>query len=160
MLNIFSKAALAVLVMLLMTSCGLQVPADPDGTLERISGGTLRVGVSHNPPWTAVRDGADPAGSEADLVRQFAATHEAAIAWTAAGEESLMGQLEGGELDLVIGGLTKKSPWSDKAALTQPYAEGRAPDGGKVEYVMAARMGENAFLRELEEFLLERKGQG
>ena len=160
MLNNFSKAAFAVMVMLLMTSCGLQVPADPEGTLDRISGGTLRVGVSHNPPWTEVRDGAEPTGSEADLVRQFAATREATIEWAAAGEESLIGQLERGELDLVIGGLTKKSPWSDKAALTQPYAEGRAPDGGKEEYVMASKMGENAFLRELEKFLLDRKEQG
>ena len=160
MLNNFSKAALAVLLLLLMCSCGLRVPADPEGTLDRISDGTLRVGVSHNPPWTAVQTGQDPAGQEADLVRQFAADHGATIEWTAAGEESLMGRLERGELDLVIGGLTKKSPWSDKAALTQPYAEGRAPDGGKEEYVMASRMGENAFLRELEKFLLDRKEQG
>jgi polar amino acid transport system substrate-binding protein len=159
MLNNFSKAALAVLVTLLMCSCGLQMPADPEGTLDRISNGTLRVGISHNPPWTAVHNGQDPAGSEADLVRQFAATRGASIDWTAAGEESLMGQLERGELDLVIGGLTKKSPWSDKAALTQPYAEGRAPDGGKEEYVMASRMGENAFLQELEQFLLDGKGR-
>jgi hypothetical protein len=160
MLNNFSKAALAVLVMLLLSSCGLQVPADPEGTLDRISSGTLRVGVSHNPPWTTVRNNDDPAGSEVALVREFAATRGASIAWTAGGEETLMGQLERGELDLVIGGLTKKSPWSDKAALTQPYAEGRAPDGGKEEYVMASRMGENAFLRELELFLLDGKGQG
>jgi ABC-type amino acid transport substrate-binding protein len=159
MLNNFSKAALAVLVTLLMCSCGLQVPADPEGTLDRISNGTLRVGISHNPPWTAVHNGEDPEGSEADLVREFAATRGASIDWTAAGEESLMGQLERGELDLVIGGLTKKSPWSDRAALTQPYAEGRAPDGAKEEYVMASRMGENAFLQELEQFLLAGKGQ-
>jgi polar amino acid transport system substrate-binding protein len=160
MLNNFSKATLAVLVMLLMSSCGLQVPADPEGTLDRISGGTLRVGISHNPPWTEIHNGEDPAGSEAELVRQFAATRGATIEWTAAGEESLMGQLDRGELDLVIGGLTKKSPWTDKAALTQPYAEGPAPDGGKEKYVMAARMGENAFLQELEKFLLDRKEQG
>lgn len=160
MLNNFSKAALAVLAMLLMCSCSLQIPADPEGTLDRISSGTLRVGVSHNPPWTAVQTGQEPAGREADLVREFAANRGATIEWTAGGEESLMGRLEHGELDLVIGGLTKKSPWSDKAALTQPYAEERAPDGGKQEYVMAARMGENAFLRELEKFLLDRKEQG
>ncbi|MET1154857.1 hypothetical protein [Arthrobacter sp.] len=48
MLNDFSKAALAVLIMLLISSCGLQVPADPEGTLDRISNGALRVGVSHS----------------------------------------------------------------------------------------------------------------
>ena len=108
MLNNFSKAALAVLLLLLMCSCGLQVPADPEGTLDRISDGTLRVGVSHNPPWTAVQTGQDPAGREADLVRQFAADHGATIEWTAAGEESRMGRLERGELDLVIGGLERR----------------------------------------------------
>ena len=39
------------------------------------------------------------------------------------GEETLIGRLERGELDLVIGGLTADTPWVEQAAITKPYAE-------------------------------------
>ena len=70
------------------------------------------------------------------------------------GEEPLIGELEHGRLDLVVGGLTADSPWSDKAAITKPYTEAPDATGKPVGRVMAAPMGENAFLLELEEFLL------
>ena len=31
---------------LALTACGTSFPSDPDGTLDRVSGGTLRVGAS------------------------------------------------------------------------------------------------------------------
>ncbi|MFD1213908.1 transporter substrate-binding domain-containing protein [Arthrobacter sp. GCM10027362] len=148
---------LAALLALPLAGCGLGIPADPEGTLERVRDGTLRVGVSANPPWTRVQAGADPGGTESTLVLRFAARHNAEVEWVEGGEETLMGKLEHGELDLVIGGLTKKSPWSDKAALTRPYVELANDRGEKEEHVMAARMGENAFLVELEEFLLHQE---
>jgi hypothetical protein len=33
------------------------IPADPEGTLERASGGVLRVGMSVHDPWTALDGG-------------------------------------------------------------------------------------------------------
>ena len=60
-------------------------PADPDGTLDRVQGGVLRVGVSPHPPWTVVREGADPAGVEPDLVRRFAERLQARVEWGWAG---------------------------------------------------------------------------
>ena len=36
-------------LLLLAASCSL--PRDSDGTLDRIRGGTLRVGLAENPPW-------------------------------------------------------------------------------------------------------------
>lgn len=89
-------------------------------TLERVAGGTLRVGVSHAPPATDVR-----------------------------GEEAL----KQGDLDLVVGGLTASTPWTDKAALTRPYAETTIGWGRTQKHVLAVPLGENAFLVTLEEFL-------
>jgi len=140
-----------------LTACSATIPTDPDGTLDDVRGGILRVGVSPNPPWTDLPDGPDdePTGTEVELVEEFARTLDAQVQWAGGGEEELIGQLERGELDLVIGGLTARSPWSEKAALTYRYTETTGPDGEKELHVMAAPMGENAFLVELEGFLLE-----
>lgn len=67
-------------VLLMLTGCASSFPADPQGTLEKAQGGTLRVGASINGDWVrisadtsgAVRS-SDVQGTEADLVRDFAA---------------------------------------------------------------------------------------
>lgn len=148
----------AALLTLALTACSATIPTDPDGTLDSVRGGVLRVGVSPSPPWTDLPDGpeGEPAGTEVELVEELASTIDAEVQWAAGGEEELIGQLERGELDLVIGGLTAQSPWVEKAALTYRYTETTGPDGAKVLHVMAAPMGENAFLVELEGFLLEK----
>lgn len=143
-------AALAAAGLSACTSSGY--PADPEGTLDRITHGTLRVGVVHHPPFVDA-SGAEPSGVEPDLVRAFAAEHDARTEWTVSGEEALMTALEKGDLDLVAGGLTKKSPWTTHAALTRPYAEGTGPDGEPVKLVMAVPLGENQMLTTLERFL-------
>ncbi|MDN3481789.1 transporter substrate-binding domain-containing protein [Arthrobacter sp. APC 3897] len=137
------------------TSCS-NFPADPEGTLDRVTGGTLRVGVSHSPPFTDV-SGAEPAGPETDLARDFAASLDAGIEWAEGGEEHLMEALKQGDLDLVIGGLTESTPWTDKAAVTRPYAESTDDWGKPRKHVLAAPLGENAFLSALEEFLADRE---
>jgi polar amino acid transport system substrate-binding protein len=76
------------------------------------------------------------------------------VRWTVAGEESLVHQLEAGRLDLVIGGLTAKSPWMRQVAFTRPYAAAPGPSGDSEQHVMAVPRGENAFLVTLERFLL------
>lgn len=114
------------------------------------------MGVSHSPPYSDVR-GAEPAGSEAELAREFAASLDAEVQWVDGGEEHLMEALHHGELDLVIGGLTESSPWTDKAALTRPYTETTDSWGKSRKHVLAAPLGENAFLSELEQFL-DREG--
>ena len=136
----------------LLTSCG-GFPADPEGTLDRVTGGELRVGVSHSPPYATVDGSNEPAGSEIDLVRDFAASLDADIEWTEAGEESLMDSLHEGELDLVVGGISDKSPWTDKGALTRPYRETAGSDGTTRKLVFVAPLGENEYLMTLERFL-------
>ena len=145
---------LAVVVACLLTACGVTIPTDPGGTLERVTGGTLRVGVSPNPPWTEVAQAVEPTGTEVDLVKEFAATLPAEVSWMVGGEEALIKRLEMGELDLVIGGLTADTPWEEYVAITKPYGEATGPDGKRIELVMAAPPGENAYLLRLEKFLL------
>jgi polar amino acid transport system substrate-binding protein len=140
----------------LLAACGVSIPTDPEGTLERVAGGTLRVGVSPNAPWTEITGDDQPAGDEVGLVEDFAATLPAEISWTIGGEEALIKRLEIGELDLVIGGLTADTPWEEHVAITKPYGEATGPDGKRIKLVMAAPPGENAYLLRLEKFLLSR----
>lgn len=206
---------------------GCQVPQDPDGTLDIVRDGTMRVGVTESDPWVDLADPDDPKGVEPALVRRFAASLNAEIEWIDGSEEELMGALKEGQLDLVVGGLTRQTPWKKEAALTWPYLKTRllvgAPPGASLpddlggvevafergaeaggllerktearavaveeleaargaaaadewllddlglratgvelsehDHVMAAPLGENAWLVELERFLLQRKGE-
>jgi ABC-type amino acid transport substrate-binding protein len=143
-----------VVAVLLLAGCGGPFPADPDGTLQRVTGDTLRVGVTANVPWTATEPGGPPAGLEVDLVTEFARELDAGVELTVGSEEDLIGRLEDKELDLVIGGFTGTSPWADQAALTTPYTTVPDAQGTPEPHVMAAPLGENAFLVALETFLL------
>lgn len=140
-----------------LVACGGHYPADPEGTLNRVSGGVLRVGISHSPPWTDTSSSGDtdPEGIEAQLIKDYAASINAEIDWHESGEEQLITLLAENELDVVIGGLTSQSPWSSKAGLTTSYAESIGVDGSTAQHVMAVQMGENAFMTSLERFLLE-----
>lgn len=166
-----SVLALGLALALVLTGCGAY-PADPDGTLERVRSGTLRVGASENGAWVELsrpapypaagaggdnQDGTrteqDVRGSEAELVRGFAERLGADIEWTSGAEHVLAEELKHGELDLVIGGLDEKTPWAKHGGLTRPYAETRDSRGSLRKHVMLVPMGENAFLLELDKFL-------
>jgi ABC-type amino acid transport substrate-binding protein len=147
-----------------LAGCGTDLPRDPEGTLDRVRGGTLRVGVSANPPWTeapATTAGGDatpaepPTGIEPDLLTDFAESLGAEVHWTTGGEGRLVADLRDGRLDVVVGGLTDTSPWTSHAALTRPYVVVPGPDGEPEPHVMASALGENALLVALELFLLE-----
>ncbi|HEY6800696.1 MAG TPA: transporter substrate-binding domain-containing protein [Agromyces sp.] len=147
-------AALASTVSaLLLSGCGIAIPADPHGTLDRVVGSELRVGVSHSPPWTETHDGRDPTGSEVRLVERFAERLGTDVEWTEGGESALVRALERGDLDLIVGGIHDDTPWSERAAVTRPYAETTDERGMHQKHVMLVRMGENGFLVELEGFL-------
>ncbi len=128
---------------------GCDLPRDPEGTLARVRQGVMRVGWSANSPW--VESGGEvPAGTEADLVRAFARSLDARIEWRRDGEQELLADLEKYELDLVICGLTRETPWKKKVGLTRPYT----PTG---KQVLAVPPGENAWLVKLEYFLDHRE---
>ncbi|AXE37714.1 transporter substrate-binding domain-containing protein [Acidipropionibacterium virtanenii] len=146
---------LMALLLCLVAGCSASWPRDTSGSLDAATGGTLRVGVSVNPPWVTRAPNGGVSGSEARLVRGYARTIDADIRWRVGSESVLAEEIRDGELDVVIGGLTSKSPWTDKMALTRPYRTVTAPDGSSVKMVMGAPLGENALLVSLEKYLAE-----
>lgn len=150
----WGRVLVLICVLPLLAGCGLRIPSDPDGTLDRVTDGTLRVGVSPNGEFTQV-DGDEVSGTEAELVERFAAELHADVAWTVGSEESLIRELDRGGLDLLIAGFTDTTPWSEDAGMTRPYAEFTDQDGARHKLVMLVPLGENAFLSELETFLTE-----
>lgn len=147
-------AGLALVSVLSLCGCGLTIPSDPSGTLDAVRGGVLRAGVSPNAPFVDVT-GVDeePTGTEVEAIEAFADHLDADVEWTIGSEEELVRDLEDGELDLVAGGLTDETPWSDKAGVTRSYDDMTDDDGSVLKLVMLAPMGENAFISELETFL-------
>jgi len=152
--NWILAAATAAGVAVVLTGCA--IPVDPEGTLDKARGGVLHVGATESTGWVSLSDDSAPSGLETDLIREFAEQQDADIEWTAGSEYELIGDLEHGRLDVVIGGFADDTPWSDRAAITRPYTEIRDEDGQVVRHVMLARMGENALLLALDRFLLEK----
>ena len=103
-----------------LASIGCGVPRDPEKTLEQVTGGVVRVGITGSDPWTAL-EGPEPTGVEVELVKQFAATVDARIEWVEGSESDVFEALEVREIDLAIGGFTSESPWAGKVAFTHPY---------------------------------------
>jgi ABC-type amino acid transport substrate-binding protein len=159
-------AGLLLAILMVLTGCGSSFPADPEGTLERVRGGTLRVGASMNGDWVRITapgggrlSSNDVQGTEAELVKDFAARLGAEIEWVAGTEQVLADELKHGGLDLAIGGLDDKTPWVTHAGLTRPYAESRDGRGSLHKHVMLVPLGENAFLLELDKYLMEVKAE-
>lgn len=146
------KSIAVVSAILLLTGCGLQVPKDPEGTLDRVTDGVMRVGVTENPPWVELDGSGEPAGSEPALIARFADELGAEIAWTDGSEAVLLEALDRGELDVVLGGFRDDTPWVDLGAITRPYREVEGVDGVE-RHVMIVRLGENGFQVALERFL-------
>ena len=117
-------AALVVAVLLAVGVAGCGIPRDPEGTLDRVRGGTLRAGITASEPWTTL-EGGRPGGVEVELVERFADELGARVEWVDGSEAELIGALEVRELDLVVGGLTADTPWQSKAAITRSYATTR-----------------------------------
>lgn len=78
---VFSPRVFTVVIAVVMAVTGCSgIPVDPEGTLGRASGGTLRVGMSQEKPWTAV-EGGERSGVEVRLVEEFAAGVGAEVEW-------------------------------------------------------------------------------
>jgi polar amino acid transport system substrate-binding protein len=120
---------LTILALLLALAAGCQYPRDPDGTLNRVDGGVMRVGVTEADPWVLIEDGRAVGGVEVELARRFARSVGARIEWVHGSEEELVEAAKEGQVDLVLGGLTSKSRWKKDVALTRPYVESRAVVG-------------------------------
>lgn len=113
---------LALFACALLTAC--RYPDDPNGTLERVSSGTLRVGVTENPPWV-VRLGegaaAGATGVEPALLQTLASELSSEIRWYWGNESELLAALEAGQLDVAIGGFREADPIKAVVGFTRPY---------------------------------------
>jgi polar amino acid transport system substrate-binding protein len=117
----------SIAFLLLVAACDL--PRDSDGTLDRVRGGTMRVGVVIDTPWT--KDSAGVIGGiEGGMTRALAESLGARIEWIRAPEGELLAALQHRELDLVIGGLRASSPWKQQVALTRPFYADTVSVGG------------------------------
>ena len=95
--------------------------------------GTVRAGITSHPPWTIP---SEPGGVEVTLIEGLAEELDSEVEWTEGSEAELIGALELGQLDVVVGGLDAESPWAQHAALTHPFVTTQvvvaAPAGGSV----------------------------
>lgn len=140
-------------------ACGL--PRDPAGTLDRVRGGTLHVGFVVDTPWV-IAAGPGAGGIEGAIVSALARDVRARVEWTAGSESPLLTALHDGDLDLVVAGLTKDSPWSAKVSFTRPYyVDTTIVHGERAElpHVLAVRPGENAWQVRVERLLESRKDE-
>jgi polar amino acid transport system substrate-binding protein len=121
---------LAVLALIAVTAAaGCQYPRDPDGTLNRVEGGVMRVGVAEADPWVVI-DGDEPSGgAEVELALRFARDLGARIEWVQGSEEELVNATKEGQVDLILAGLTNESRWKRDVAITRPYVETRTVVG-------------------------------
>lgn len=115
------SSLLLVLPLLALAACD-SFPRDVEGTLERVSGGTMRVGVVENPPWT-VRADTEWGGVEPRLVRAFARELGAEVEWVPGTEQEVLEGVERRQLDLAVGGLTRRSPWRKGLAFSISYLD-------------------------------------
>jgi polar amino acid transport system substrate-binding protein len=124
------------LVILLLLAAGLlvgcQYPRDPDGTLDRVRGGTLVVGWTVSEPWVA----AEGEGLEPDLMHELARTLDADIEWVEMPEQEMVEALERKTIDIAIGGFTNDSLLKRKVSLSRSYVsthlEVATEDGGDI----------------------------
>ena len=156
--SLLSRPAL-LLLLAVAAACGL--PRDPDGTLERVRGGTIRVGYVVDTPWVAAA-APGAGGIEGAIVAEIARGLGARVAWIHAAETPLLTALHDGDLDLVIAGLTKESPWKGKVSLTRPYYVDTVVVHGEhreIPHVLAVRAGENGWQVHVERVLESRKSE-
>jgi polar amino acid transport system substrate-binding protein len=142
---------LSLLLAAMAVAC--DVPSDPRSTTEEIRNrAVLRVGATESPPFLMKTPGG-ATGVEAVLIEELARSHGARVDWHWGNVEDHYRSLETFDLDLVAGGIQKKTPWGNRVGLTRPYAKGK--EGEKtIEYVMAVPPGENHWLTVVEKHLL------
>jgi polar amino acid transport system substrate-binding protein len=124
---VFRLSVALLLVAIAATGC--QYPRDPDGTLNRVEGGVMRVGVTEADPWVMLEGDRPVGGAEVELARRFARDVGARIEWVQGSEEELVQAAKEGQVDLIVGGWTNKSRWKKDVAFTRPYVEARAVVG-------------------------------
>src|SRR3954447_5247418 len=100
----------------------IDFPKDAEKTLGKVSNGTIRVGFTNAAPWV-YPSATGAQGIEANIIINFAQTLHAKVEWIEGTEEQLYNALKRGEINILIGGITDKTPWKEEIGLTKPYIE-------------------------------------
>lgn len=128
------------------------IPKDMSGTLRDVrANGELAVGVVHDPPWVDVTED-PPTGLEIEVMKAFADALRVTPEWRVVSLDEAIHLLERHELQAVVGGLTRATPYA-RAAYTRPYVTTTFAPGPRQHHVIAVQQGENRFLVTLERFL-------
>ena len=117
-----ARAAGIACLLAIAATAGCQFPRDPEGTLDRVEGGTMRVGVIEDEPWVVLGED-EPRGVEPELLRRFADQLDAEIEWVDGTEAELAEAIRGFQLDVIAGGLTRAWPYMREVGLTRPYVD-------------------------------------
>lgn len=133
--------------MLCVALVGCSIPADPDGTTDRVRHGVLRAGASAAGDMVVIA-GDEVSGPLPELIESFATELGARVSWSVGSEEQLVDALERGVLDVAIGGMSTHTPWMDRASVTREYW---LPSGES--FVVLLPLGENRFQLTLETYL-------
>lgn len=146
-----ATAAVCALSVAAMAGC-TGIPRDPEGTLERVvATAELRAGASPADGRVHIAGDGDPAGALVEVVEEYAGSLGADVVWTIGSEEELVEALERRQIDLAIGGMTDRGPWSDRVAVTRGYPA--LAQDGRDPAVILCPLGENALLASVERFL-------
>ena len=133
---------LAALIAVALALGGCRFPDDTEGTLDRVRGGVLRVGVAEADPFVHLPADGPPEGVEVELVERFARQLDAEVEWVDGSESDLVEALHGRRLDILIAGLTRHSPWQAEIALTRPYLTTKTVVAAPTE-ALAAELSED-----------------
>ncbi len=146
--RIAHRSALGLAALVLQ---GCDLPRDAGGTLERVRGSYLRVGMvaseAHVDAGSVTLVGQDRA-----MIEGFAGSLNAAVQWRRGAAETLYRALEVRDLDVVVGGVDCDSPWSKRIALSRKV--GTFPGPAKAHRCFATPPGENGFLLALNRFIV------
>lgn len=132
------KHGFLALPLLMLCACG-DYPRDTEGTLERVRGGAMRVGLVAGAP--------EPRA--AALVRKLAERTGARPKVREDAAEPLLLDLEHGRLDLVVGRFDAKTPWDARVTFGKPVEMSGAKDDRR-EVKAAVRNGEHAWSMEVD----------
>lgn len=141
--------AACLLPLFLLAACG-GFPRDSQDSSEQAAR-SMRVGVSHDPPFVELRPGRPPTGSEVQLVTGFAHAHGFEVEWVVRGHDALMQELLGHRLHMVVGGHVAGSPWTDSGWTREVVL--RDADGGFARRRLALPPGENAWQLTVDRYL-------
>jgi DNA-binding transcriptional LysR family regulator len=126
-----TRLVILSLVLAALVGCA-DYPKDVEGTSERLSGGTLHVGI--------VADGGAAADRPEQLIAALAQELSSRPEVETGNAEPMLLRLEKGELDLVVGSFAADTPWSTRVTFSKPLLPQTDPDH---ESKAAVRLGEH-----------------